>query len=154
MLEANTQAPDFTAPTDGGGTFTLSEQRGKYVVLYFYPKDSTPGCTVEACNFRDRWDLFKQHDITVLGISKDNAASHQRFITKQELPFTLLTDEEPCAVATSFESYGLKKFMGREYMGMMRHTFVVDAEGKLELIYRKVKADSMADQIITDLGLS
>ena len=123
------------------------------MVIYFYPKDATPGCTKEACNFRDRWGDLKAHGIKVLGISKDNAASLTRFITKQELPFTLLTDEEPCAVASSYESYGLKKFMGREFMGMMRHTFVVDAEGKLELIYTKVKADSMADRVLSDLGL-
>ena len=90
----------------------------------------------------------------MLGISKDNATSHTKFISKHELPFTLLTDVEPCEVASSYDSYGLKKFMGREYMGMMRHTFVVDAEGNLELIYRKVKADSMADQVLSDLGLS
>ena len=89
----------------------------------------------------------------MLGISKDNAASHTKFISKHELPFTLLTDEEPCAVATSYESYGLKKFMGREYMGMMRHTFVVDAEGKLERIYTKVKSASMADDLLSDLDL-
>lgn len=123
-------------------------------MIYFYPKDATPGCTKEACNFRDRWSLFQQHGIQVLGISKDNASSHTRFIAKQELPFILLTDEEPCPVASTYDSYGLKKFMGREFMGMMRHTFVVDAEGRLELIYRKVKAESMADQILSDLGLS
>ena len=153
-LQIGDPAPDFTLPDQNGASLQLSSLKGKRVVIYFYPKDATPGCTKEACNFRDRWDSFKQHDITVLGISKDNAASHQRFITKQELPFTLLTDEEPCAVAASYESYGLKKFMGREYMGMMRHTFVIDADGNLELIYRKVKADSMADQILTDLGLN
>jgi peroxiredoxin Q/BCP len=90
---------------------------GQRVVIYFYPKDATPGCTKEACNFRDRWSSFKDHGIHVLGISKDNAASHTRFIAKQELPFTLLSDAEPCPVASSFESYGLKKFMGRESMG-------------------------------------
>jgi len=152
-LQIGDPAPDFTLPDQNGASLQLSSLRGKRVVIYFYPKDATPGCTKEACNFRDRWDAFKAHDITVLGISKDNAASHLRFIAKQELPFTLLTDEEPCAVASTYESYGLKKFMGREYMGMMRHTFVVDANGQLELIYRKVKADSMADQILSDLGL-
>ena len=89
----------------------------------------------------------------VLGISKDNATSHAKFIVKHELPFTLLTDLEPCPVAASYESYGLKKFMGREYMGMMRHTFVIDAEGKLERTYFKVKAATMADTILSDLAL-
>jgi peroxiredoxin Q/BCP len=123
-------------------------------VIYFYPKDDTPGCTKEACNFRDRWSSLQEHGIEVLGISKDGGASHERFIRKYELPFTLLTDEEPCPVATAYGSYGLKKFMGREYMGMMRHTFVVDPEGKLERLYLKVKAESMADEILSDLGLA
>ena len=90
----------------------------------------------------------------MLGISKDGSASHGKFIGKYELPFTLLTDPEPCPVATAYESYGLKKFMGKEYMGMMRHTFVIDPNGKLELIYRKVKAETMADQILSDLSLA
>jgi peroxiredoxin Q/BCP len=90
----------------------------------------------------------------VLGISKDGATSHSKFISKYELPFTLLTDAEPCPVAESFGSYGLKKFMGREYMGMMRHTFVVDADGKVEKTYTKVKAETMADDILRDLGLA
>jgi len=123
------------------------------VVIYFYPKDDTPGCTKEACNFRDRWADLEGHGIRVLGISKDNAASHGKFIAKYTLPFTLLSDAEPCPVATAYHSYGLKKFMGKEYMGMLRHTFVVDAEGKLELVYEKVKAETMADQILSDLAL-
>jgi peroxiredoxin Q/BCP len=122
-------------------------------VIYFYPKDDTPGCTKEACNFRDRWADLESQGIRVLGISKDNAASHGKFIAKYTLPFTLLTDAEPCPVATAYDSYGLKKFMGKEYMGMLRQTFVVDAEGKLELVYEKVKAETMADQILSDLGL-
>jgi len=153
-LQIGDAAPDFTLPNQNGDMVQLSSFKGRRVVIYFYPKDATPGCTKEACNFRNRFAAFEQHNITVLGISKDNAASHQRFIAKQELPFSLLTDEEPCPVAESFESYGLKKFMGREFMGMMRHTFVIDPEGKLELIYRKVKADEMADQILSDLNLA
>ena len=153
-LQIGDPAPDFTRPNEKEEPVTLSSLKGQRVVIYFYPKDATPGCTKEACNFRDRWDQFEAHGIHVLGISNDNAASHTRFISKQELPFTLLTDVEPCSVASAYESYGLKKFMGREYMGMMRHTFVVDAQGNLELIYRKVKAEIMADQILNDLGLS
>ena len=147
-------APDFTLPDQNGDPISLASLRGKKVVLYFYPKDDTPGCTKEACNFRDRWEQLKAHNITVLGISKDGATSHNKFINKHELPFTLLTDEEPCAVASLYESYGLKKFMGREYMGMMRHTFLIDEEGKLERIYLKVKAATMADTLISDLDLS
>ena len=153
-LNEGDPAPAFEALDQEGRTQSLKDYAGQKLALYFYPKDATPGCTKAACNFRDRWDQFEAHGIRVLGISKDNAASHTRFISKQELPFTLLTDVEPCLVASAYESYGLKKFMGREYMGMMRHTFVVDAEGNLELIYRKVKAEIMADQILNDLGLS
>jgi peroxiredoxin Q/BCP len=152
-LTVGDPAPDFTLPDQTGTPVSLSSLRGGKVVIYFYPKDDTPGCTKEACNFRDRWSDLEAHGIRVLGISKDNAASHGKFIDKYSLPFTLLTDAEPCPVATAYQSYGLKKFMGREYMGMMRHTFVVDAEGKIERVYEKVKAETMADQILSDLGL-
>jgi len=146
-------APDFTLPDQDGNPVTLSSLRGQRVVIYFYPKDDTPGCTKEACNFRDRWSDLESQGIRVLGISKDDANSHGKFIAKYTLPFTLLTDADPCPVATAYSSYGLKKFMGKEYMGMLRQTFVVDAEGKLELVYEKVKAETMADQILSDLGL-
>jgi peroxiredoxin Q/BCP len=153
-LKVGDPAPDFTLPNQAGDPVSLADLRGRKVVIYFYPKDDTPGCTKEACNFRDQWSAFEQHGIAVLGISKDGASSHTKFIAKYELPFTLLTDAEPCPVAASYDSYGLKKFMGREYMGMMRHTFVVDAEGKIERIYTKVKAETMADTILSDLGLT
>ena len=153
-LQIGDAAPDFTLPDQDGNLVSLSGLKGQRVVIYFYPKDDTPGCTKEACNFRDQWSAFEQHGIKVLGISKDGATSHSKFIAKYSLPFTLLTDEEPCPVAASYESYGLKKFMGREYMGMMRHTFVVDGEGQLERVYTKVKAETMADDILKDLGLA
>ena len=153
VLQIGDPAPDFTLPNQYGEPVQLSSLRGQRVVVYFYPKDDTPGCTKEACNFRDRWDSLQKQGIQVLGISKDNASSHTKFIAKHTLPFTLLTDEEPCAVASRYDSYGLKKFMGREYMGMMRHTFLIDAEGKIEKIYRKVKSATMADDLINDLGL-
>jgi peroxiredoxin Q/BCP len=153
-LQIGDAAPDFTLPDQNGASVSLSSFRGQRVVIYFYPKDDTPGCTKEACNFRDQWSAFEQHGIVVLGISKDGAGSHSKFISKYSLPFTLLSDAEPCPVAASYDSYGLKKFMGREYMGMMRHTFVVDSEGKLEKIYLKVKAETMADTILSDLGLA
>ncbi|MFZ9752217.1 MAG: thioredoxin-dependent thiol peroxidase [Cyanobium sp.] len=145
-------APDFTLPDQDGQPLSLASLRGQRVVLYFYPKDDTPGCTKEACNFRDRWADLEAAGIRVLGISKDGAGSHTKFIAKYTLPFTLLSDAEPCPVAEAYGSYGLKKFMGKEYMGMMRHTFVIDREGKLELIYRQVKAETMADQILADLA--
>jgi peroxiredoxin Q/BCP len=153
-LQIGDAAPDFTLPDQNGELVSLAGFKGRRVVIYFYPKDDTPGCTKEACNFRDQWSAFEQHNIAVLGISKDGATSHSKFISKYELPFTLLTDAEPCPVAESFGSYGLKKFMGREYMGMMRHTFVVDADGKVEKTYTKVKAETMADDILRDLGLA
>ena len=153
-MKINTKAPNFILPSTSKVNYSLKNSLGKYVVIYFYPKDDTPGCTKEACSFRDRWDLFKLNNIQVLGISKDAAKSHIKFIDKYQLPFTLLTDIEPCPVANLYGSYGLKKFMGREYYGMMRHTFVIDIEGKIELIYLKVKSENMANQILIDLNLS
>ena len=153
-LQIGDPAPDFTLPDQNGTAVKLSQFKGQRVVIYFYPKDDTPGCTKEACNFRDQWGAFEKQAITVLGISKDGASSHAKFIAKYDLPFTLLSDVEPCAVAAAYGSYGLKKFMGKEYMGMMRHTFVVDAEGKIEKIYTKVKSETMADDILSDLGLA
>jgi peroxiredoxin Q/BCP len=152
-LQVGDVAPAFSLPDQNGSTVELSQFHGQRVVIYFYPKDDTPGCTKEACNFRDQWARFEEHNIAVLGISKDGAGSHSKFIDKYSLPFTLLTDAEPCPVAESYGSYGLKKFMGKEYMGMMRHTFVVDPEGRIEKAYLKVKAETMADDILTDLGL-
>jgi peroxiredoxin Q/BCP len=152
-LAIGAQAPDFTLPDQNGDSVQLSALRGQRVVIYFYPKDDTPGCTKEACNFRDQWQAYEQHGMRVLGISKDTTSSHAKFIAKYSLPFTLLTDAEPCPVASAYDSYGLKKFMGREYMGMMRHTFVIDPTGAIELIYTKVKAETMADTILADLGL-
>jgi peroxiredoxin Q/BCP len=153
-LQIGDIAPDFSLPDQNGTPVSLSGFKGQRVVIYFYPKDDTPGCTKEACNFRDQWSRFEQHGITVLGISKDGASSHGKFIAKYSLPFTLLTDAEPCPVAESYGSYGLKKFMGREYMGMMRHTFVVDGDGRIERAYLKVKAETMADDILSDLALN
>jgi peroxiredoxin Q/BCP len=153
-LQIGDAAPEFSLPDQNGNTVNLADFRGQRVVIYFYPKDDTPGCTKEACNFRDQWSAFEQHGIAVLGVSKDGATSHVKFINKYTLPFTLLSDAEPCPVAESYGSYGLKKFMGRESMGMMRHTFVVDSEGRIEKAYWKVKADTMADDILKDLGLA
>jgi peroxiredoxin Q/BCP len=153
-LQVGDVAPAFSLPDQNGTSVELSQFRGQRVVIYFYPKDDTSGCTKEACNFRDQWAAFRQHDIAVLGISKDDASSHTKFIAKYELPFTLLTDAEPCPVADSYGSYGLKKFMGKEYMGMLRQTFVVDPEGRIEKVYLKVNTETMADDILRDLGLS
>jgi len=153
-LQPGDPALNFSLADQDGKSVTLAELKGSKIIIYFYPKDDTPGCTKEACNFRDQWEVFKRYGIHVLGISKDGAASHGKFINKYQLPFTLLSDPEPCPVAAAYGSYGLKKFMGREFMGMMRHTFIIDEAGKIERIYRKVKAAEMADQILVDLGLS
>ena len=147
-------APPFTLPDASGQSVSLADFTGQRVVVYFYPKDDTPGCTKEASGFRDAWSVFEEYNIKVLGISKDPASSHVKFIDKYQLPFTLLTDAEPCPVAQAYGSYGPKTFMGREYTGMSRHTFVVDPEGRLEKVYTKVKADAMASQILSDLGLA
>ena len=152
-LTIGDRAPEIALEDQDGVLRRRDELHDKVLVLFFYPKDDTPGCTKEACNFRDRWGRFEDHNIKVFGISKDNAASHTKFISKHSLPFTLLTDEEPCAVASLYDSYGLKKFMGREYMGMMRHTVVIDSEGRIERLYLKVKAATMADTLLSDLGL-
>lgn len=147
-LQIGDPAPDFTLPDQHGNPENLAALRGRRVVIYFYVVDDTPGCTKEACSFRDRWSRFAIHGITVLGISKDGARSHTKFIAKHQLPFTLLTDAEPCPVAASYDSYGIKTFMGRDYMGMMRHTYVVAADGTIERIYTEVKAETMADDIV------
>ena len=152
-IKVGQQAPDFSLKDTFDKKVSLSDFRGKKVIIYFYPKDNTPGCTKEACNFKDNWEKLQNNNFIVIGISKDNAISHQKFVEKYNLPFILLSDPEPCNVASAFESYGLKKFMGKEYMGMFRNTFVIDEEGKIEKIYYKVKAAIMADHIINDMKL-
>ena len=152
-IQVNKKAINFKLQSTSGKVFNLSDVENG-LVIYFYPKDNTPGCTKEACNFKENWDLLQKNNIVVLGISKDNASSHQKFIEKFNLPFILLTDPEPFKVSSDYDSYGLKKFMGKEYMGMMRNTFLIDTEGNIEKIYLKVKAAIMADHIIADLGLS
>jgi len=154
VLQIGDKAPQFTLKDSFDKEISLSDFKGKRVIIYFYPKDNTPGCTKEACNFKDNWDILQKNNIIVIGISKDDALSHNKFIDKYDLPFILLTDPSPCKVASEYESYGLKKFMGKEYEGMIRNTFVVDTNGNFEKIYFKVKAAIMADHIITDLQLS
>ena len=153
-LKIGDKAPEFTLKDSFDNEISLSDFKGKKVIIYFYPKDNTPGCTKEACNFKENWDVFQKNNIIVLGISKDNSASHQKFIEKFDLPFILLTDRVPCQVAAKYDSYGLKKFMGKEYMGMIRNTFLINSQGNIEKIYSKVKAAIMADHVINDLKLS
>ena len=153
VLKIGDKAPEFTLEDSFGRKVSLSEFKAKRIIVYFYPKDNTPGCTKEACNFKDNWQILQKNNFIVIGISKDNASSHQKFIEKFELPFILLTDPLPCNVASNYDSYGMKKFMGKEYMGMLRNTFVIDTNGKIEKIYLKVKAAAMADHILSDLKI-
>jgi thioredoxin-dependent peroxiredoxin len=140
-------APDFTMPTDGGGKVSLKSLRGRNVVLYFYPKDDTSGCTAEACGFRDTLPKFDKIDATVIGVSRDSVASHDKFKTKYKLPFTLASDEKGDVT----ERYGVwveKSLYGRKYMGIERATFLIDAKGVLRQEWRKVKVPGHVDEVL------
>lgn len=137
-IEAGTPAPDFTMPTDGGGSVTLSALRGKPVILYFYPKDDTSGCTSEACGFRDQLPDFSGLDAVIIGVSKDSVASHDKFKAKYELPFTLASDKET-GVAEAYGVWVEKSMYGRKYMGLERATFLIDKDGIVRNVWRKVK---------------
>jgi len=150
-LEIGDAAPDFSLSDTHGNRVQLSDLKGKRVVLYFYPRDSTPGCIKEACGFRDAYAEYQAQDAIVLGISTDDAKSHAKFVTKYGLPFPLLCDQGG-KVAETYESYGLKKFMGKEYLGISRNTFVVSADGTIEQIYEKVKPEIHAAQVLSDLS--
>lgn len=139
--------PDFTLPAAGGEEFTLSKQKGKKVVLFFYPKDSTPTCTKEACSFRDVYGEFKNNGAIVAGISPDSLKSHEKFRDKHELPFLLLSDPER-RVIERFGVWVLKNMFGREYMGVERSTFLIDQEGRLVREWRKVKVDGHAEEVL------
>ena len=151
FLQAGTPAPDFTLPDKDGNPVSLSDFRGKKVVLYFYPKDNTPGCTRQACAFAARYEGFKAKNVAVIGISKDSVASHQRFAEKYGLPFVLLADPERQAI----EAYGVwqeKKNYGKVSMGVVRSTYVIDEEGTIEKVMPKVKPDTNAEEILEYLG--
>jgi len=146
-LEVGQMAPDFEAKIESGETIKLSDFKGKKVILYFYPKDNTPGCTAQACNLRDNYGALQKAGYVVLGISSDSEKSHQKFIEKQSLPFSLIADEDK----TVYELYGTwveKSMYGRKYMGTARTTFVIDEEGKIEEIIEKVKTKDHTAQII------
>jgi|SRR5579863_3745387 len=146
-LDIGVKAPDFTLPTDGNGSVTLSALKGKKVVLYFYPKDDTSGCTAEACAFRDMFPRFKKMAATVIGVSRDSVASHDKFKKKYELPFILAADTEGKVT----EKYGVwvqKSMYGRKYMGIERATFLVDEKGVIEHIWHKVKVPGHADEVL------
>ncbi|RMF27330.1 MAG: thioredoxin-dependent thiol peroxidase [Bacteroidetes bacterium] len=149
-LQEGAPAPDFTAQNERGETVRLSDFRGKKLILYFYPKDNTPTCTVEACNLRDHYEELKAQGFEVLGVSPDSARKHQNFIGKHNLPFSLLVDPE-LKVIKAYGAWGKKKLYGREYEGVLRSTFVIDEEGRIEKIIRKVDAKNHAAQILETL---
>lgn len=150
-LKEGDQAPDIQAKDQNGNPLNLSDYRGKKVILYFYPKDDTPGCTAEACNFRDNYSELQNKGFAIIGVSADNEAKHQKFITKYELPFPLIPDTEK-EVIQAYGVWGLKKFMGREYDGIHRETFVIDEEGKIAKVYHKVKTKEATEQILADFS--
>ena len=149
-LKVGDKAPDFSLPSGAGQTITLKSLRGKQVVLYFYPKDDTPGCTKEACSFRDEITQIEKAYAVVLGVSTDGLASHQKFSKKYGLPFALLSDET-VVVAKAYGVYKQKSMYGRTYWGVERSTFVIDERGKLTAIFRKVKVDGHIEQVMTAL---
>jgi len=150
-LKAGDKAPNFSAPDQNGATRTLEEFKGRKLVLYFYPKDNTPGCTTQACNLNDHLDSLQKEGYSVLGVSKDPAASHVKFIDKFGLKFDLLCDEE-LSVHHAYGVWGLKKFMGREYDGTHRTTFVIDEQGLLEQVIAKPKVKAHAEEILHPEG--
>lgn len=148
MLQPGAKAPEFSAQTDGGQTVTLKALRGKNVVLYFYPKDNTPGCTREACDFRDSYAKFQKKGTVVLGVSPDSVKSHDNFKQKFELPFPLLSDPGH-EIANAYGVWVEKSMYGRKYMGVERATFVIDEQGKIAEIYRKVKVPGHVEEILS-----
>ena len=147
MPQVGTLAPDFELPTGDGTRVHLADLRGKPVVLYFYPKDDTPGCTKEACSFRDAWGQIQAKGIVVLGVSKDSVSDHQKFAEKYSLPFPLLADEST-EVAQAYGVWGEQSFMGRTYMGMSRSTFYIAPNGTIAHIWPKVKPEGHAEEVL------
>ena len=150
MLKENDKAPDFSLKNQEGTTISLKDLKGKNVVLYFYPKDMTPGCTTEACDFNTNLPNIKKKNTVVLGVSFDDEKSHQKFIDKHNLEFNLLVDADK-KVADAYGVYQMKKFMGREFMGIVRSTFVIGPEGKIKKIFSPVKVEGHVDEVINNL---
>jgi len=151
VVEEGKLAPDFELRSDSGESVKLSDLRGKQVVLYFYPKDDTPGCTTQACGIRDAYGEFEREGAVVLGVSPDDERSHVKFKKKFELPFTLLADTDH-GVADEYGVWVEKKYMGKTYMGVDRSTFVIDADGTVKRVLRKVKPDTHADDVLAALA--
>lgn len=148
-LNIGDQAPEINAKDENGNNFQLSAHTGKKVVLYFYPKDNTPGCTTQACNLKDNYAELQKRGYEVVGVSADDEVKHQKFIAKYDLPFTLLADTDK-KVIQDYGVWGLKKFMGKEYDGIHRTTFVIDEKGRIEEIIQKVKTKAHTEQILKD----
>lgn len=147
MLKTGTKVQDFTLPDAYGNTHTLSDYKGKKIVIYFYPKDNTSGCTTQACAFRDNYDVFKENNIIVIGISKDSVKSHKKFVEDHDLPFILLSDED-IKVCSYFGVYVEKSMYGKKYMGINRSTFVLDEEGIITHVFEKASPKGNAAEIL------
>ncbi|MDE2001682.1 MAG: thioredoxin-dependent thiol peroxidase [Patescibacteria group bacterium] len=149
-LHIGETAPEFSLPDKEGKVHSLKDYRGKWVVLYFYPKDNTPGCTIEACGMRDHFPAFEKVKAAMLGVSADPSASHRKFSDQYRLPFTLLSDESKETLAR-YGVWAEKSMMGRKYMGILRTTFLIDPHGKIAKIYEKVKPAGHAEEILADM---
>ena len=152
MFSVNSSAPAFSAPDQSGRLHHLQDYRDKWVLLYFYPKDDTPGCTKEACNFRDNSRVLQKMGVTVLGVSKDSVISHQNFAGKYNLNFPILSDEDK-TIIVSYEAWGLKKFMGKEYEGVKRISYLIDPKGTIAKAYDHVNPLTHAKEVVADLTL-
>jgi thioredoxin-dependent peroxiredoxin len=150
QLKEGDPAPAFTAPTNGGGQVSLADFKGHPVILFFYPKDDTPGCTKEACSFRDEYAEFKKRGAIVLGVSVDPVKSHDRFVKKFNLPFPLLSDEDR-RIVEAYGVWGEKTFMGRKYQGTHRVTFLIGPDGRIQKIWTKVKPDEHTPEVLAAL---
>ena len=150
-LEEGDKAPDFTGLDQNEKEISLADYRGKKLVLYFYPKDNTPGCTAEACNLRDNYAALQKEGYAIVGVSPDSARKHQNFIRKFDLPFPLIADTEK-KILNDYGVWGEKQMYGRKYMGVFRTTFVIDGEGRIERIFRKVDTKAHAEQILEENG--
>ena len=150
-LKAGDVAPDFSVASNGGGKVSLADFKGKPVILYFYPKDDTPGCTKEACAFRDGFAEFEKRGAVVLGVSTDPVKSHDKFAEKFQLPFTLLADEDK-RIVTAYGVWGEKSFMGRKYLGTHRVTFLIGPDGRIKKIWPQVKPDGHAAEVLAELS--
>jgi peroxiredoxin Q/BCP len=151
MLKEGDKAPDFTSKDQNGAEVKLSDLKGQRVVLYFYPKDDTPGCTKEACSFRDADDVYRKENIRVLGVSTDDEKSHQKFISKFSLPFDLLADTDK-EIVNAYGVWGEKSMYGKKYMGTNRKTFLIDADGKIAKVFDKVDVAAHADEVLAAFG--